>query len=151
MQGRIAAQRVLWPNGPQEAAVSSVGFWVPAIGLSEQRLDALAQALLIGGAEAAEGFAHQGLLEGGEHGLDGRGLEQPRTLPVLDDDLAELPAPAYLAGDRHEDQIAPGAVVGEARDDDSRALLGGGLVREWEGDQHDIPELIGHACPPERG
>lgn len=101
--------------------------------------------LLIAGGEAAEGA-----LEGGEHQLDGGGLEQPCALPVLEDDLAELTAATHLARDRHEDQIAPGTVAGEAGDDDAGALLGGGLVGERKWDQHDIPELIGHARAPER-
>lgn len=120
--------------------------WLP-----EERLDALTQTLLVSGREPAEGFADERALEGGEHGLDGRGLEQSRALPVLEDDLAELCAPAQLARDRHEDQVAPGAVVGEARDDDAGALLGGGLIRKWERHQHDIPGLIGHVRALERG
>jgi hypothetical protein len=85
------------------------------------------QALLIASGEAAEGFAHERALEGGEHRLDGGGLEQPCALPVLKDDLAELTAATHLARNRHEDQIAPRAVIGEAGDHDT----GRCLVADW--------------------
>lgn len=62
-----------WSFGARWATRAGALAWV--VGLSEQRLDALAQALLIAGGEPAEGFAHEGALEGSEHGFDGRGLE----------------------------------------------------------------------------
>lgn len=118
--------------------------FMPARRLAEENLDRVAQTLLVAWGEAPQGFADEGAIEGGEHRLDGRGLEQTRALPVLHDDLAEVPTAADLAGDGHQDQIAPRAVIGEARDDDPRTLLGGGLVCKGEWYQHHIPELIGH-------
>ena len=65
----------------------------------------------IGLVEAAEGFTHEALVEGGEDGLDGGDLQEFSCLPVLHDDLAERGRRAHLAGDGHQDQIGPFGVV----------------------------------------
>lgn len=68
-------------NGSQTAAGSD------RRALPEERGDRLAQALLIARRESAERLDHERLLKRREHGLDGRGLEQLRGLPVLNDEL----------------------------------------------------------------
>jgi hypothetical protein len=97
--------------------------------------------------EAAEGFSHQALLEGGEDGLDDEGLEEPRGLPVPQGTLAEGRWRAHLAGDGHEDQIGPLGVVAGAADDDGGPLLAllkiGERERERERHPDDIAEVIG--------
>jgi hypothetical protein len=141
-RGRIASWRLLGPNGAQEQAAAKsknrrdgdVDRSQTAAGsdrraLPEKRGDRLAQALLIACGEPAERLDDEGLLERGEHGLDSRGLEQLRRLPILDDELAEDASAAHLARDRHQNQIAARVVIGGARDDDAGALLGGGLGR----------------------
>jgi hypothetical protein len=86
------------------------------------------------------------LFKGGEHRLDGGGLEQPAGLPVLYDDFAERTAAAHLAGDGHQDYIAADAVIGGAGYDDAGTLLAVGLVGERKGHQDDITKLLGYEC-----
>jgi hypothetical protein len=112
--------------------------------LSKERHDRLTQALLIFGGEPAELLDDERLLEGGEHGLDRGGPDELCGLPVHDDELAEGAGAAQLAGDGHQDQIAVGAVIGGARDDDPGALLGGGLIGERKWHEHDVAELKTH-------
>ena len=56
--------------------------------LSERVRDGLAEGFFVGGAERAKLTDDEGLLEGSEHGLDGGRLEQTRSLPILEPDLA---------------------------------------------------------------
>jgi hypothetical protein len=64
---------------------------------AEERGDGLAQALLVARGKPAEGLDDERLLECREHGLDGRGLEKLRGLPILHDELAEGAGAAHLA------------------------------------------------------
>ena len=91
--------------------------------------------------EAAEGFTHEALIEGGEDGFDGRELQESSFLPVLHDDLAEVGRRALVAGDRHQDQIRPFGVVTRGADDDRGALLRLALVGEGDGKRMTSPKL----------
>jgi hypothetical protein len=75
--------------------------------LSEDRGEALAKDLLIARREAAERIDDKGLLERDGDKLDGGGLDEAGGLPVLHEDFREGASAAHLAGDGHEDHIAP--------------------------------------------
>lgn len=72
-----------------------------------ERRDRLAQALLIARGEPAERFDDERLLERREHGLDRRGLDELRGLPVLHDELAEGAGAADLARDPDASIVDP--------------------------------------------
>ena len=75
---------------------------------------------------------HQALLDSREYRFDDRGFQQPSPLPLVESHLTRGRRRAKLAGNRHNHQIGLGVIIGLAADHDRRALLGGGLIREWE-------------------
>jgi len=88
--------------------------------------------------QALEDYA---LLRREDDGLDGGGLEQSSSLPVLDNDVSESWCPAYLTGDRHKDYVSAVLVVGVRADDQRRAFLASDLIGKRKGDQDDIAEF----------
>lgn len=85
--------------------------------------------------------------------LDKRCLEQSGGLPIVNGDIAHSRRQARLAGNRHQNQIRPGLMVGRAGDNHGGTLFGADLIAEGKWDQYDITELkVGHTrcrrdCP----
>jgi hypothetical protein len=53
---------------------------------------------------------------------------------------------ADLAGDGHQDQVGPLAVICLGADDDRGAFLGGGLIGEGKRNDDDVSEAVGHGA-----
>lgn len=98
------------------------------------------------GVKCAELADDQAGLDGGEQGLDDGRPEQAGGLPVHDCDLADGGCGADLAGDGHQDEVGPLALIRLGADDDGWALLGGGLIREGERNDDDVSEAVGHGA-----
>jgi len=96
--------------------------------------------------KGAELVEYQVGFDGREQRLDDRRLEQAGLLPVQDSDLANGGRRPHLAGDGHQDQVGPLAVIRLGADDDRGALLGGGLVGEGKGNDDDVSEAVGHGA-----
>ncbi len=77
---------------------------------SEDASEGVGEGFGVGLCEGADRAQHDTLLEGGEDGLDGRGLEKAGALPVGDEDLAPICAcwrwrGAQLRGDGHQHYV----------------------------------------------
>ena len=102
--------------------------------------------MLIVSVERAELAEHEVGLDGCEQGFDDGRLEQPGGLPVHDCDLAHGGCGANLAGDGHQDEVRPLALIRLGADDDGGALLGGGLIGEGKRNDDDVSEAVGHGA-----
>ena len=122
-------------------------------GLSENSGEGLPKGGLIGRSQSSKLFEHEGRVDGGEDWFEHRELEQPRSTLVLNLDLAHGACGWPLTGDRHDEEVRPGTVIGSAADNDGGAALTSRLIREGERYEDNIPELIaGHSrrrqdCP----
>ena len=70
--------------------------------------------------------------------LDERCFEQPGGLPIANGDIAHSRRQARLAGDRHQNQIRPGLMVGRTGDNHGGTLFGADLIAEGKRHQYNI-------------
>ena len=115
--------------------------------------DALRQRLNISHAKLPQNLDDQRSFDRGHNRLDERCFEQPGGLPIANGDIAHSRRQARLAGDRHQNQIRPGLMVGRTGDNHGGTLFGADLIAEGKRHQYNITELkVGHThcrqdCP----
>jgi len=97
------------------------------------------QGLAVGVLEGSELLEDKGTLDRGEDGFDDGGAEEAGLLPMGNRDL-EGRRGSRLGSDGHDDQVDALAVERIGADDDRRAFLGGGLIREGKRDEDDVAE-----------
>jgi len=109
--------------------------FVRSEGVGEERQ----QGLAVGVLEGTELFEDEGAFDGGEDGFDDGGAEEAGLLPLGNRDL-EGRRSSRLGSDGHDDEVDALAVKSVGADDDRRAFLGGGLIREGKRDEDDVAE-----------
>ena len=82
-------------------------------GLFENSGEGLPKGGLIGRSQLSKLFEHEGRVDGSEDWFEHRGLEQPRSTPVLNLGLAYGVCGWRLTGDRHDEEVRPGMVIGQ--------------------------------------
>ena len=79
--------------------------------LADDVCDRLPERGLIVGIKLSEPLDDEGVLDGGDDGLDGRSLEQSRGFSVQHGDFPDSLSWPRLAGDGHDDEIGPLAMI----------------------------------------
>ena len=105
--------------------VRGKGVRVSVRGLSENGGEGLPKGGLIARCQLSKPFEHEGGVDGGENRFEDGRLEQPRTLPVLDLDLPHGQCGWLLTGDRYDEDVRSGTVIGGTADDDGGAAFDG--------------------------
>ena len=94
-------------------------------GLSENGGENLSKGGLIACGQPSQLLEHKRRVDGGEDRFEDGRLEQPRTLPVLDLDLPHGQCGWLLTGDRYDEDVRSGTVIGGTADDDGGAAFDG--------------------------
>jgi len=102
--------------------------------LSEHGPESLAKRTLIRRGESAQFHEDEGWVDGPEDGFEDRRFEQSRPLPILHLHLTHRERGGLPTGDRHDEEIGTGLMIGRAADHDGGAAFDGGLIRKREGD-----------------
>ncbi len=102
--------------------------------LPEHGPEGLAKRTLIRRGESAQLLEDEGLVDGGEDGFEHRRLEQSRALPILHLHLAHGEGRGLSTGNRHDQKIGAGLMIGRAANHDGRTAFDSGLIRKREGD-----------------
>ncbi len=102
--------------------------------LPEHGPKGLAKRTLIRRGKSAQFLEDKGWVDGGEDGFEHRRFEQSRSLPILYLHFTYREGRRLPTGDRHDQEIRTGLVVGRTADHDGGTAFDGGLIREGEGD-----------------